>query len=238
MQSSFVGHLFYICRMSNAIAIPAEIKNDELYDRIITTIRMFSSKIKTVLEVGASSGDGSTEALIIGMDWLENKTLYTIEANPLRYANLVERYKGLDWVKPLNGSSVSIDEYLSEEEVSNFYTNTPTQLNEYSLEQVLWWYDDEILSIAKWGVPYSLLDNLILNEGISFDVAILDGSSFCGYAEYNKVLGAKIIILDDVLDIKHLNSNLDLRHNREYECLFCNLTLRNGYSIWVRKDIL
>lgn len=213
--------------------IPAEIKNDELYDRIITTIRMFSSEIKTVLEVGASSGDGSTEALVAGMSALQEKTLYTIEANPIRYKNLVERYSGLDWVKPLNGSSVGIEEYMSEEDVEFFYKNTPTQLNQYPLETVLSWYDEEVISIAMWRIPSGLIDTIE-----SPDMVLLDGSPFTGNAEYEKLCDSKIIILDDILDIKHHHSHQALRKNKEYECLFCNLTLRNGYSIWVRKEIL
>jgi hypothetical protein len=233
MQSGNCMELFYIWGMNNAIAIPAEIKNDELYDRIITTIRMFSSEIKTVLEVGASSGDGSTEALIIGMSGLHNKTLYTIEANPLRYENLVTRYKGLDWVKPLNGSSVAIEEYMSEEDVEFFYKHTPTQLNEHSLDTVLSWYEDEVLSIAKHRIPTGLIDTIEKP-----DMVLLDGSAFTGSAEYQKVCDSKIIILDDILDIKHYHSHQALRKNKEYECLFCNLTLRNGYSIWVKRELL
>jgi hypothetical protein len=219
--------------MNNAIAIPAEIKNDELYDKIVTTIRMFSSEIKTVLEVGASSGDGSTEALIIGMAGLGGKTLYTIEANPLRYTNLVARYKGLDWVKPLNGSSVRLDEYMSKDDVKFFHKNTPTQLNEYSLETVLSWYDDETSCVANWNIPAGLIDTIEKP-----DMVLLDGSPFTGNAEYEKVCDSKIIILDDILDIKHYHSHQALRKNKEYECLFCNLTLRNGYSIWVRRELL
>jgi hypothetical protein len=219
--------------MNNAIAIPAEIKNDELYDRIITTIRIFSFEIKTVLEVGASSGDGSTEALIIGMAGLPEKTLYTIEANPIRYKNLVERYKGLDWVKPLNGSSIAIEEYMSKEDVEFFHKNIPTQLNEYSLETVLSWYEDELLSIAKWGVSTG-----IINTIEKPDMVLLDGSPFTGDAEYQKVCDSKVIILDDILDIKHYHSHQALRKNKAYECLFCNLTLRNGYSIWVKRELL
>lgn len=219
--------------MNNAIAIPAEIKNDELYERIITTIHMFSSEIKTVLEVGASSGDGSTEALIIGMAGLRNKTLYTIEASPVRFKNLVERYNGLDWVKPLNGSSVAIEEYISEEDVEFFHKNIATQLNEYSLETVLSWHEDELLSIADWGIPTGLMDTIEKP-----DMVLLDGSPFTGYAEYQKVCDSKIIVLDDILDIKHYHSHQALRRNKEYECLFCNLTLRNGYSIWVKKELL
>jgi len=219
--------------MEKEIAIPAEIKNDELYDRIITTIHLFPSEIKTVLEVGASSGDGSTEALIVGMSKLENKKLYTIEANPFRYDNLVERYKGIDWIKPLNGSSVGIDEYMSEEDVAFFYNNFPTQLNQYPLGIVLSWYEQEILSIAKWRIPTNVIDTIEPP-----DMVLLDGSAFTGSAEYQKLCGSKIIILDDILDIKHYHSHQALRKNKLYECLFCNLTLRNGYSIWVRKDII
>jgi hypothetical protein len=219
--------------MNNAIAIPAEIKNDELYENIIQTIHMFSSEIKTVLEVGASSGDGSTEALIIGMAGLQDKTLYTIEANPLRYTNLVQRYKGLDWVKPMNGSSVFIEEYMSKKDVELFYKNIPTQVNEYLLETVLLWHEDEILSIAKWDIPTGLIDT-IENP----DMVLLDGSPFTGNAEYKKVCDSKIIILDDILDIKHHHSHQALRKNKAYECLFCNLTLRNGYSIWVKRELL
>ena len=214
------------------MVIPAEIKNDELFERIIQTIYMFASEINTVLEVGASSGDGSTEALTIGMSNLVDKTLYTIEANPLRYTNLVNRYDGLDWVKPINGSSVPVEEYMSKGSVELFYKLTPTQLNEYSLDTVLSWYRDELSSINEWGIPTGVM------EGIKPDMALLDGSPFCGYAEYLKVAGAKIIILDDILDIKHHHSHQALRNNSNYECLFCNLTLRNGYSIWVKKDIL
>jgi hypothetical protein len=218
--------------MENLISIPPEIKNDELYERIITTILMFSSEIKTVLEVGASSGDGSTEAIVLGMSSLKDKTLYTIEVNPLRYKNLTKRYEGVDWIKPINGSSVLINEYIPKDSVELFHKLTPTQLNEYPLETILSWYDDELSSIEEWEIPTGVMD------GITPDIALLDGSPFCGYAEYLKVVGAKIIILDDIFDIKHHNSHQALRQNENYECLFCNLSLRNGYSIWVRKDIL
>jgi len=232
VQSGNCTELFYIWGMNNSVLIPAEIKNDELYDRIVATILMFSSEIKTVLEVGASSGDGSTEAIVSGMSVLQDKVLYTIEASPARFESLSERYKNLDWVKPINGSSVPVEEYMSKGSVELFYKLTPTQLNEYSLDTVLSWYQDELSLIDKWGIPTGAM------EGIEPDMALLDGSPFCGYAEYLKIDGAKIIILDDILDIKHYHSHQALRSNNNYECLFCNLTLRNGYSIWVRKDIL
>jgi hypothetical protein len=222
----------------NDSLIPAEIKNDELYEKIIETIHLFNSEIKTVLEVGASSGDGSTEALVLGMSHLQEKTLYTIEANPLRFKSLSERYKNLDWVKPLNGSSVNSDEYMRKGEVETFYKLTPTQLNEYSLDIVQSWLSDEESCISKWGIPSGLIDKLTHVDKITFDLALLDGSAFSGFAEYLKIAGTKIIILDDILSIKHYVSNKVLRNNFDYECLFCNLTLRNGYSIWVKKELL
>ena len=45
--------------------IPAEIKNDAFYNAIINLISQ-SDDINNILEIGASSGDGSTEAFQIG----------------------------------------------------------------------------------------------------------------------------------------------------------------------------
>lgn len=45
--------------------IPPEIKNDEFYTAIQELAR--KENIKTVLEIGSSSGEGSTEALVRGL---------------------------------------------------------------------------------------------------------------------------------------------------------------------------
>ena len=70
--------------------IPAEIKYDNFYNYIIQLISN-SNDIKTILEVGASSGDGSTEAFMKGKQNKEIK-LFSIEVCTERYELLKKRY--------------------------------------------------------------------------------------------------------------------------------------------------
>ena len=219
--------------------IPAEIKNDELYNRIINTILLFNEEIETVLEVGASSGDGSTEAIVRAMSQLEDKELYTLEVDLARFAALQERYKDLDWVIPVNKSAVHLNEYPTKGQVEDFYNTIKTQLNQYPIEFVLSWYDTEIEKVEYLGDKIGGIDQIKKDNNIeNFDMVILDGSPFTGYQEFLKIVGAKIIVLDDIIDIKHHFTQLALRENEGYECIFCNAALRNGYAIWVKRDII
>ena len=219
--------------------IPAEIKNDELYNRIINTILLFNEEITTVLEIGASSGDGSTEAIVRAMSQLEDKELYTLEVDQARFAALQERYKDLDWVIPVNKSAVHLNEYPTKGQVEDFYNTIRTQLNQYPIEFVLSWYDEEVEKIKYLDDKLGGIDQIKKDNNIkNFDMVVLDGSPFTGYQEFLKIVGAKIIVLDDIIDIKHHFTQLALRENEGYECIFCNAALRNGYAIWVKRDIL
>jgi hypothetical protein len=219
--------------------IPAEIKNDELYNRIINTILLFNEEITTVLEVGASSGDGSTEAIVRAMSQLEDKELYTLEVDQARFAALQERYKDFDWVIPVNKSAVHLNEYPTKGQVEDFYNTIRTQLNQYPIEFVLSWYDEEVEKIKYLDDKLGGIDQIKKDNNIkNFDMVVLDGSPFTGYQEFLKIVGAKIIVLDDIIDIKHHFTQLALRENEGYECIFCNAALRNGYAIWVKRDIL
>jgi len=219
--------------------IPAEIKHDELYCRIIDTVFLFHDEIKTVLEIGASSGDGSTEAIVSAMSQLEDKELFTLEIDQARFAALQERYQELDWVIPVNKSAVHINEYPTKGSISDFYNTIKTQLNQYPLDFVLSWYDIEIEKVKYLNDKVGAIDQIKKDNNIDhFDMVVLDGSPFTGYREYEKIVGAKIIVLDDTIDIKHHHTQLALRDNKEYECIFCNAALRNGYAIWAKRSII
>lgn len=219
--------------------IPAEIKNDELYNRIIDTIFLFAEQITTVLEVGASSGDGSTEALVMALSQLPNKELYTLEIDQARFAALSQRYEQHEWVIPINKSAVHKSEYPSKGHISDFYNTTLTQLNQYPLDFVLSWYDTEMKKVEYLLDKVGAIDQIMFDNDIkAFDMVVLDGSPFTGYQEFQKIVGAKIIVLDDIIDIKHHYTQLALRDNKEYECIFCNAALRNGYAIWAKRNII
>ena len=173
------------------------------------------------------------------MSQLEDKELYTLEVDQARFAALQKRYQEHDWVIPVNKSAVHLSEYPTKGNIEDFYNTIKTQLNQYSLEFVLSWYDIEIEKIKYLNDKMSGIDQIKLDNGIEhFDMVLLDGSPFTGYREFEKIVGAKIIVLDDIIDIKHHYTQLALRDNKEYECIFCNAALRNGYAIWVKRSII
>jgi hypothetical protein len=123
--------------------------------------------------------------------------------------------------------------------VEDFYNTIRTQLNQYPIEFVLSWYDEEVEKIKYLDDKLGGIDQIKKDNNIkNFDMVVLDGSPFTGYQEFLKIVGAKIIVLDDIIDIKHHFTQLALRENEGYECIFCNAALRNGYAIWVKRDIL
>ena len=227
--------------MHNNSIIPPEVKNDELYAKIIETIEMFSHEISTAVEVGASSGEGSTEAITYGLNKIVGpKKFFTIEASPNRFALLKDRYKHLEWVVPFLGSSVEMNEYLPIDFVKHYHETYNTAFCKYGLDFLVEWYKNEKSLIennpeSKTGIIQLIKSDLKID---SFDFVMLDGSPYTGYAEFSKIYGSKIIVFDDVYDIKHDKSHAFLRQTAAYECLFCNLKYRNGYSIWVKKEML
>ncbi len=231
---------FFTFAGMNNIPIPPEIKDDELYDRLIDTIRLFAHEIQTVLEVGASSGDGSTEAIASALSqYVPSKTFYTIEASPVRYEILKQRYANIDWLIPMLGSSVFLEEYVPKGYAEFYHKKHKRRFGQYDLSFLLDWYVNEKALIQDNNLPQGVIDSIKKENNIDFfDFVILDGSPYTGYSEFQKILGAKIIVFDDVLDIKHDKSHELLKAMTEYECIYCNLLHRNGYSIWVKKYLI
>src|SRR6476646_5825129 len=78
--------------------IPPEVKDDEFYEAIQTLAR--ETDIKTVLEIGSSSGAGSTEAFVKGLRHNPNHpTLFCMEISKPRFLALQKAYDREDFVK-------------------------------------------------------------------------------------------------------------------------------------------
>ena len=131
--------------------IPPEIKNDTFYYSIINLIKN-SSDIKNILEIGASSGSGSTEAFIIGK-MKKNIKLFSIEVCTERFDLLKNRYTFDSNFFPYNVSSVGIDEFPEKKKIIDFHNNIKTTLNNYPINMVLGWYDNDIEYITKNNIP-------------------------------------------------------------------------------------
>jgi hypothetical protein len=224
--------------------IPAEIVCDELSEWLTKLAQR--PDVRTILEIGSSSGEGSTQAIVNGMLEAEHEQeLFTIEMSTVRHAACKDRYANLPWVHCFQGSAVLHSGYLTAEEVNSFYLTHETNLNKYPLEQVLGWLKQDLEAYAA--CPHThVIQDIKLNHAPRtsvhggevihfFDMVALDGSAFTGYAELSEVYGAKIIVLDDVYDIKHWSSFQSLCSSAEYELVEHNPTLRNGYAIFQKR---
>jgi glycosyltransferase involved in cell wall biosynthesis len=215
--------------------IPPEIKNDAFYQAIQKIAAQES--IKNILEIGSSSGGGSTEAFVRGIkDNPSQPTLFCMEVSKPRFAELQKAYSKESFVKCYNVSSVSIDKFPSKEDVIKFYQNNRTNLNSYPMDVVLSWLEQDIDYVNQSGVEADGIRKIKEENNIeSFDVVLIDGSEFTGISELEEVYGAKYILLDDINTFKNYINYKKFIADSNYELLEKNLSLRNGYAIFKRK---
>lgn len=203
--------------------------------------------VHTILESGSAEGTGSTAALVKGIlpqgynEWVDElifdklppKSLHCIEISNTRFDKLLDRYKHLPFFHAYKGSSVALKDFMTVGQIRSFHAEHKTSLNKYPLPQVLEWLTEDLraAALAKQGVIKHIKS---LYNITAFDLVLLDGSAFTGWAELMAVMGSKYIALDDIVDVKHFRSFNYLSEHDDYELLANNPLLRNGYAIFRR----
>ena len=218
----------------NQIILP-EIKDDEFYTALKQVAR--EEDIQTVLEIGSSSGGGSTEAFVTGLRENPNQpTLFCMEVSKPRFAELQNRYSDCGFVKCYNLSSVSLEQFTEENEVVKFYSTKHTDLNYYTLDTVLAWLHQDREYVKNSGVSGDGIKKIKKQNNIDFfDAVLIDGSEFTGVAEFEEVYGAKIIILDDINTLKNYSNYQKLIADTNYVLVSQNPSLRHGYAIFKKN---
>lgn len=218
--------------------IPPEIKNDPFYKAIYSLAR--TADIYTILEIGSSSGEGSTEAFVTGMRENPNHPrLFCMEVSETRFSALQKHYakevrEGS--VLCYNVSSVPLRDFPKEEVVTSFYNLTPTNLNFFPLEMVLGWLRRDIDYIKAHPVPQNGIEIIKnINRIRKFGMVLIDGCEFTGMAEMKYIYGANYILLDDINTFKNFTNYKNLCADKSYELLEANPYVRNGYAIFKRK---
>ncbi len=216
--------------------IPPEVTNDEFFDLIQRLAKR--RDVTTILEIGSSSGEGSTAAFVRGMDRNPNQpTLYCIEMSAPRFVALKRRYAARNDVRCYNVSTVPTEKLPSRGEVAAFYERYDTGLNRYPLAEVLQWLEQDLEYLHKSQVPTQGIRLIKQENGIDrFDLVLIDGSAFTGAAELEEVCGARIILLDDVNDIKNFGNYRRLSSDPQYRLISENWKLRNGYAAFEIKS--
>ena len=195
------------------------------------------SDLKTFLEIGSSSGAGSTQALVNGIleREISDAQLFCMELSRTSFLNLVKTYEQYPFVLPYNLSSISLSDFPPKEEVVGFYESTKTNLNKYDLNLVLSWLHQDIDYIKTKRLNFCGIDFIkSCNEIERFDFVLIDGSEFTGEAELQHVWGAKVIALDDVNTYKCIAAYVRLSKYYAYKLIAQDLKLRNGYAFFER----
>ena len=221
--------------ISLSTLITAEVFQDEFYEAIVNLAR--SALIDTVLEIGSSSGGGSTLAWVEGLrSNPRHPKLYCMEVSRVRWAALKDRWEGEGFVECFLGSSVRPDQFPTAAQVENFLKTVDGPLREYPVEQILGWLEEDLAYIEKEDVPCGCIAEIKRARGIEhFGAVLIDGSEFTGDAELDEVYGAEFILLDDTQTYKCHSARQRLLHDPGYEMIADNPTLRHGYSIFQRR---
>ncbi|MFC5507986.1 glycosyltransferase family 4 protein [Bosea massiliensis] len=217
--------------------IAPEIKFDEFY-QIIESLAA-SENLTHVLEIGSSAGGGSTEAFVRGLSRNpHHPNLYCIEISKPRFKVLKETYADKVFVHCYNRSTVTVEDFPPPEAISAFYEAEDSGLKKFPLELVQSWRLQDIQYVRDAGVEAGAIEQIKLDHGVDkFDMVLIDGSEFTGTVEYEKVRGARLILLDDTHTFKCWDVRRQLLADPAYEIIADNQMLRNGFSAFRRRPL-
>ncbi|BDG70903.1 glycosyltransferase family 4 protein [Roseomonas fluvialis] len=215
--------------------IAPEIKDDAFY-RLIRDLAA-SESLRHVLEIGSSAGGGSTEAFVAGLAQNPGQPrLFCIEVSKPRFEVLRQTYADRSLVQCYNMSSVAVEEFPTPAEVERFYREETSGLSKFPLPEVLRWLEQDIAYVRDAGVDAGAIERIKAEHGIEhFDMVLIDGSEFTGEVELAKVIGARLILLDDTNTFKCFAARRTLLAHPDYEVIADDQALRNGFSAFRRK---
>ncbi len=214
-----------------------QIKNERFY-RTIRAVAA-TSGVRTILEIGASSGGGSTEALVAGA--LANPDgppeIHSIEVSKARFGPLVARYRAYPFVHAHNVSSVPSSAFPSEDEVARFHREVCSKLRNNRLPKVLGWLRQDLAYLAEHpDLDVDGIGRIRQDSGIgTFDAVLIDGSEFTGAAEMRLVYGARFLLLDDTRTFKNWENDRRLRVDPAYRRVASSFWTRNGWAVFERR---
>lgn len=224
-------------------AIPAEVHEDDFY----SALQDLASRpdLKSIIEIGSSSGEGSTKALVTGVLGRKNPEeagIHCLEISAVRFENLRSHYSEYSFVNVHRMSSVGLDSFPSLKELKQFYRKTPSILNHYTFDEVSSWLQKDIeylrsnlqeLSVSDLGENLFGIEFVRHQFNIEdFDLVIIDGGEFLGWAEYLLLKGANWICLDDINSFKCRKAYDELKLDPKYVLYQENWQTRNGWAIF------
>jgi hypothetical protein len=216
--------------------MPPQVKNDGFYHAIVKVAA--TPGVRTILEIGASSGEGSTEALVAGA--LANPggppAIHSIEVSKARIGQFLDRWKDHPFVHGYNTSSVPSASFPTRDAVTRFYHDVRSKLRNVRLEKVLGWLQTDLDYLASHpDLDAPGIRRIKEKAKIAvFDAVLIDGSEFTGEAELPEVYGARFLMLDDTRSYKNWRNMKRLDEDPAYRRIKRSRWTRNGWAVFER----
>ena len=214
--------------------IPPEIAGDEFAQAIEEVAA--TPGVREILEIGSSAGEGSTAAWVRGA--LRNPALprlHCIEVSIERHAALVRRWSDYGFVHCYNLSSVPLERFPSAADVERFYREVPSRLEEFELDTVLAWLQQDVDYLREHRLSSPGIARIRERHGLDgFDAVLIDGSEFTGRAELDEVYGARFLLLDDTMTFKNWENARRLEADSRYKLVRADSSRRNGFAVFER----
>ncbi len=221
--------------------IPPEINNNSFY----ADLKAFARRpdLMTFLEIGSSSGEGSTHALVSGIRQRPDNRdvrLFCMEVSRQRAKALTRHYRDDGFVHCYNLSSVPAASFPDDEELIHYFCKVRYPFNRRKAAAKLGVarrdLRRDIEYIAESGKDGHGIRTIKSENGIRhFDFALIDGSEYTGERELWEVIGARIIALDDIRTFKCWNAHRIMKAHPGYKLFRMSRRVGNGYSIFVRN---
>lgn len=213
--------------------IAPEIRDDALAAAIRRVAAL--PEVRTMLEVGSSTGEGSTDAFVAGA--MENPAgppqLHCLELSRGRFARLQQRHGNRDFVHCHRTSSIRLDRFAGVEEITDFCAGFKPWLRRRSKARYMEWLEEDRRYAKESGVDTDGIRDVAERFAIDpFDAVLIDGSEFTGGAVLDDVYGATWILLDDVRAMKNYGTYVRLRKDPAYRMTERSWWLRNGFAVF------
>lgn len=195
---------------------------------------------ESILEIGSSDGSGSSTVFADAIKGTDSE-LYCMEVTDDRFAELERRMSIYPNVICYKVSSVDINGMVDEQYVHKFRDDHRHDLNifkQYKMSLVMSWHKEVADHIRNADIKEGIRMIKHYNGIDVFDMVLIDGSPFTAMAELDEVYGAKVIIMDDTMDIKCYDPMQLLLSDPNYELIIRNDQYRNGFAAfkWVGDE--
>lgn len=212
--------------------IPAEIANDRFFRWLVRVAA--TPGVRHILEIGSSSGEGSTRAFVEGARQNPVRpSIHCLEVSVPRFAALNERYADCDFVSCYNVSSVPIEAFPAPDEVDAFRARVWTRFRFIRRQEVLRWLAQDIDYLQQHGLSGHGIRTIRERAGVErFDAVLIDGSEFTGRAELDEVYGARFLLLDDIRTFKNYDNDRALSRDPQYRLVARGRRPRNGFAVY------